>query len=131
MSEDEDLDTDLEACFQEDLASQLEAFRKKFGRDPAPGDPLFFDPNKDEPSPMSDPQQVETIAEIIQAMVAIGHPEFAYACARSGYLVSDANQDLIPEEGLRAWAGAIEEWSTMSATDRATAIQGLVSRHRQ
>jgi hypothetical protein len=27
------------------LRAQLEAFRKKFGRDPGPGDPVFFDPN--------------------------------------------------------------------------------------
>jgi hypothetical protein len=131
MPKMKDLDLDLEMTFQEDLARQLDAFRKKFGRDPAPGDPLFFDEKKDEPAPMSDAEQVETVAELIQAMVAIGHPELGYACAKSGYLVSDVNQDLIPEEGLRAWAGAIEEWSEMSPADRATAIQGLVSRHRQ
>jgi hypothetical protein len=33
------------------LLRQREAFRKKFGRDPGPGDPFFFDPNADEPTP--------------------------------------------------------------------------------
>jgi len=117
--------------FREDLARQLDAFRKKFGRDPAPGDPLFFDPEKDEPTPMSDDEQTGMVADLIQAMVRIGRPEFGYAYSRSGYLVSAENHDLIPEEGLRAWHGAIREWSEMSAADHATAIQGLVARRRQ
>jgi hypothetical protein len=29
------------------LLRQREAFRKKFGRDPGPSDPFFFDPNAD------------------------------------------------------------------------------------
>lgn len=87
-------DTEL----QQDLARQLDAFRKKFGREPAPDDPLFFDPEKNEPTPISDNEQVGIVADLIQAMVRIGRPEFGYAYARSGYLVSAENQDLIPEE---------------------------------
>jgi hypothetical protein len=34
------------------LEAQLEAFREKFGRDPKPGDPIFFDPEADEPELM-------------------------------------------------------------------------------
>ena len=117
--------------FREDLARQLDAFRKKFGRDPAPGDPIFFDPEKDEPTPMSEDDHCAMAAELIEGMVRIGRPEFGYAYSRSGYLVSAENLDLIPEEGLRDWNGAIREWSEMSAADRATAIQGLVARRRQ
>ena len=116
---------------REDLAHQLDAFRKKFGRDPAPGDPLFFDPEKDEPTPMSHDEHCAMDAELVESMVRIGRPEFGYAYARSGYLVSAENHDLIPKESLRAWHGAIREWSEMSAADRATAIQGLVARRRQ
>jgi hypothetical protein len=29
------------------------AFREKFGRDPGPDDPVFFDPDADEPTPLS------------------------------------------------------------------------------
>jgi hypothetical protein len=116
---------------REDLARQLDAFRKKFGRDPAPGDPLFFDPERDEPTPMSADEQAGMVADLIEAMVRIGRPELAYAFARSGYLVSAENKALIPEDGLREWQGAIVEWSEMSAADRATATQGLVSRRRQ
>jgi hypothetical protein len=116
---------------REELELQLDAFRQKFGRDPAPGDPLFFDPEKDEPTLMSEDAHCTINAELIEGLVKMGRPEFGYAYARSGYLVSEDNQDLIPEEGLRDWHGAIREWSEMSAADRATAIQGLVARRRQ
>jgi hypothetical protein len=33
------------------LEQQLERFRKKFGRDPGPGHPVFFDPNADVATP--------------------------------------------------------------------------------
>ena len=115
----------------EALALQVEAFRLKFGRDPAEGDPLFFDPQKDEPTTMSADAHCTISAELIEGLVKMGRPEFGYAYARSGYLVSEDNQDLIPEEGLRDWHAAIREWSEMSAADRATAIQGLVARRRQ
>jgi len=36
------------------FAGQLEAFREKFGRDPEPGDPVFFDPDADTPTVMSE-----------------------------------------------------------------------------
>jgi hypothetical protein len=35
----------LPADATEAIACQLEAFRKKFGRDPCPDDPIFFDPD--------------------------------------------------------------------------------------
>jgi len=116
---------------REELELQLDAFRQKFGRDPAPGDPLFFDPEKDEPTPMSEDVHCTINAELIEGLIKIGRPEFGYAYARSGYLVSEDNQDLVPEEGMRDWHAAIREWSELSAADRATAIQGLVARRRQ
>jgi hypothetical protein len=116
---------------REELALQLDAFREKFGRDPAPGDPIFFDPEKDEPTLMSEDAHCAINAELIEGLIKIGRPEFGYAYARSGYLVGEDNQDLIPEEGLRDWHAAIREWSELSAADRATAIQGLVARRRQ
>lgn len=36
----------------EALEAQRELFRKKFGRDPGPEDPMFFDPAADEPRPL-------------------------------------------------------------------------------
>jgi hypothetical protein len=35
------------------LLEQREAFIKKFGREPGPGDPVFFDPDADTPTQIS------------------------------------------------------------------------------
>jgi hypothetical protein len=37
---------------QEALLDQRKAFIDKFGREPGPGDPVFFDPDKDVPTPI-------------------------------------------------------------------------------
>ena len=34
------------------LIEQRKAFTEKFGREPGPGDPVFFDPDKDVPTPI-------------------------------------------------------------------------------
>ena len=36
------------------MRQQLAAFRKKFGRNPLPGEPVFFDPNEDVPTPLTE-----------------------------------------------------------------------------
>ena len=42
----------------EALSEQRELFRKKFGREPGPNDPVFFDPDADEPRPI-DPKKMD------------------------------------------------------------------------
>ena len=37
----------------EALSEQLDRFRRKFGREPGPGDPVFFDPDSDIPIRLS------------------------------------------------------------------------------
>jgi len=45
---------------QRAMEQQYRAFIEKFGREPQGDDPVFFDPNADEPRPL-DPRQVERI----------------------------------------------------------------------
>jgi hypothetical protein len=42
---------------------QLDLFRQKFGRDPGPGDPVFFDPDCDVPTPILKTQLREALRE--------------------------------------------------------------------
>ena len=65
----------LTARAAEILRQQLDAFRKKFGREPGPGDPVFFDPDAHEPTPTRDIQQ-DVLAAMEKAKLP---PEFAYA----------------------------------------------------
>jgi hypothetical protein len=38
----------------EAVKRQLESFNEKFGREAGPGDPLFFDPDYDVPTPLTE-----------------------------------------------------------------------------
>ena len=64
------------------IACQFEAFRKKFGRDPGPDDPIFFDPD----------------------------PAFIYAFKRTGRIVTESNKHRLTEKELRRWNDAISEY---------------------
>jgi hypothetical protein len=50
----------------EGFEAQRKLFIERFGREPGPDDPIFFDPTKDQPQPM-DPHAVG--AQIVKAMV--------------------------------------------------------------
>ena len=63
------------------MLEQREAFVKKFGREPGPDDPVFFDPDADTPQPFN----TDTYArELAEAMAAAGiDPALIYAASGS------------------------------------------------
>src|ERR1700730_17734193 len=74
---------------EEAINAQREAFRRKFGRDWGPGDPVFFDPDADQPTPMS---SVRLEAEILEAMRKAGTPpEIIYAYKKTGLLLVEGS----------------------------------------
>jgi hypothetical protein len=98
------MDVEMAAAMREQLAR----FRQKFGRDPGPDDPVFFDPEKDTPTPI-DADAVDR--EIIQAMVRAGiRPEIIYAYKKTGLILTEANEDKVLPEDRVAWDQAIEEY---------------------
>ena len=98
----------IDAETQAALREQLARFRQKFGRDPGPNDPIFFDPEMDTPIPMNlDKVQ----REIVQAMVKAGiAPEIIYATQKTGLILTEANADKMLPEDRAAWDEAIEEY---------------------
>ncbi len=69
------------------LREQRAAFVKKFGREPGPKDPVFFDPDKDEPTALN-PASVETA--LIAGMKASGvRPELIYAYEKTGLILME------------------------------------------
>lgn len=68
------------------IERQEEAFRRKFGRDMGPGDPVFFDPEADTPQPFSP----EAIKDIEAQMAELGFNEEWFI----------RNQARLEEEGL-------------------------------
>ena len=100
--------TPLRAEAPEAIECQLEAFRKKFGRDPCPDDPIFFDPDAKEPVPLN-PQQYER--DMIETMAQAGiNPAFIYAFKRTGRIVTESNRHRLTEKELREWNDAINEY---------------------
>jgi hypothetical protein len=87
---------------------QLEAFRKKFSRDPKPEDPIFFDPDADEPTPIRDDRYEQAM---IEAMVMADIPsELIYAFKCTGRLVTERNKHLLTRAELREWDEVIDEY---------------------
>jgi hypothetical protein len=96
---------------REALEGQREAFRRKFGRDPGPEEPLFFDENADEPRFMGPEGQAEVEAGLVAAMTEAGiDPAYIYAYSKTGMIVTEANQGQWSEEDLAEWRAAFEEY---------------------
>jgi hypothetical protein len=73
----------------EEFQTQRKLFIEKFGREPGPYDPIFFDPTKDEPQPMDDHAvRAQIVKAMGQADIA---PEYIYAYQKTGLMPSTAN----------------------------------------
>ena len=87
---------------------QFEAFRQKFGREPGPEDPVFFDPIADTPQ-LINPEIVEW--EIAEAMRAVGiDPDIIYATQKTGLITTEATWPRMPPAERREWNDAIAEY---------------------
>lgn len=91
---------------QQLLAKQHEKFRKKFGRDPGPDDPLFFDPREAKPMPLPDVGH-----HILEAMSKANlPPEFVYAFRRTGLLGLRKDKSAWDPADIAEWNAAIDEY---------------------
>jgi hypothetical protein len=103
----------LDAAQRELLERQRAAFRAKFGRDPGPQDPVFFDPGATDPRPVDEDTLVATV---IAAMKASGiDPAKIHAYSRTGMLVTSQNVGQWSAEDLDEWQAAIEEYKALFA----------------
>jgi hypothetical protein len=83
------------------LQEQRQRFIDKYGREPGPNDPVFLD--------MPPLEHIEH--QTVEAMKEAGiDPAFIYAFEKTGLLLTEENQHLIPEEDLADWDAAIEEY---------------------
>ena len=91
------------------MQQQLQAFWEKFGREPGPDDPIFFDPDADTPQPF---RLEKFLEESTEAMVAAGiRPEIIYAHRKTGGLiVTEENQEKLSAEDIAEWEAAIDEY---------------------
>ena len=50
------------------LQERLAAFREKFGRDRRPGEPVFFDPDADEPVPNNEEKMMNDVLMVLRRL---------------------------------------------------------------
>jgi hypothetical protein len=92
----------------EAFKQQREEFRKKFGRDPKPDEPIFFDPDSDEPVQISG---LRMEADIIAALNKAGAPpELAYAYKKTGLLSLGGDMSRWPKDRIKEWQAAVDEY---------------------
>lgn len=93
---------------QEMIEAQLQRFREKFGREPGPGDPIFFDPDSDTPVPFN---EAHFTSGMVDLMRKAGIPdELIYAFSKTGMLLTDQNMNQFSQDDIDEWTAAIEEY---------------------
>lgn len=97
---------DPDAATRRILRGQLKAFRRKFRRDPLPGEPVFFDLDEDAPTEMSE----EKVREDMLKVLADGPPQFAYAYAKMGLLMMEGMEEYYDPADVAEWKAAIDEY---------------------
>jgi hypothetical protein len=93
------------------LQELREAFEKKFGRPPGPNDPIFFDPDADEPRKLSLEKFDKDVLTSMQA--AKVQPEIIYAYKKTGLLLIDRLMETYPLKIVGEWEAAIDEYFAM------------------
>jgi hypothetical protein len=85
---------------REAIEALRQDFRERFGRDPGPDDPVFFDPSAEEPRTLDEDGEALFIAMSEMAMRRAGiDPSLIYASRKTGLLVTERNQHLVSSTG--------------------------------
>ncbi|MFJ9446388.1 hypothetical protein ACIRRH_31695 [Kitasatospora sp. NPDC101235] len=94
---------------QDAVQRQLERFREKFGREPGPDDPLFFDPDADEPRPMPEERITGMLGEMAVLAEQAGiDPAFVHAWRDLGYVVTEDTRHLFSAAEVQAFSDAVK-----------------------
>jgi hypothetical protein len=94
---------------REALEEQRERFRQQFGREMEPDDPLFWDPDSAEPTPITEGQMRKDLQEWAGNVAAAGlDPAPALAMRDLGYMVMEETQHLFSLAELDAFNEAVE-----------------------
>lgn len=91
------------------IVDELRArFQQKFGRPPAPGDPMFFDAEADPMDPIDQPR---FDAALISAMAAVGvDSAIIHAYRQTGRLLTEQNVGQWSRQDRDRWQAMVEEY---------------------
>jgi hypothetical protein len=96
------------------MREQLKAFRKKFGRDPLPHEPVFFDPNEDEPTPI----RLEEVQEACMTLLQGAPPQIIYAYKKTGRILLEDLRDTYPPDAVAEFDAAIQEYFALERSGK-------------
>ncbi len=98
----------------EAITEQKRLFREKFGREPGPEDPLFFNPESAVPEFLSIESQDETWRALVQAAgESVMNPALVCAMNKTGRIVSEQNLRFLTDADLQAWNDAVDQYHQM------------------
>jgi hypothetical protein len=93
----------------EALREQRRRFVEKFGREPGPNDPVFFDPDAD--TPQSIDYAADVKPKMLQAMRETGlDPAYIHAFERTDMLLTTENAQQFTPRDRAAWEATVEEY---------------------
>ena len=93
------------------IAQQKKLFGQKFGREPGPEDPLFFDPGVATPQFLSVESQEEVWKSLLQAAGDSEiDPAIVYAMNKTGRIVTETNLEFLTDSELQEWNDAVNEF---------------------
>jgi hypothetical protein len=120
----------IPAEVEQALQERLCRFREKFGREPSPNDPIFFDPDSDQPVPLPREALNEMWNRLADAMLCQGEmtAEDAYAMKKTGYLVTEQTKHLLSDTQRAEWNDAVEEYGRTEVIKLRTASQSATTR---
>jgi hypothetical protein len=89
---------------------QIQAFRRKFGREMRADDPFFFDPNQPSPE-FRNPEDAQFAVDLLAELMGDAgiDPETIYAFKSTGGLFPSQDYGLCPSQQLE-WDDAVREY---------------------
>src|SRR5688572_22746232 len=111
----------LPSMAQQAVEAQRKEFIKKFGREPGPGDPLFFNPDADTPRPYPEERFPR---EMLEAMLAAGTPgHLLYAYIKTGLLVNETGYRNLTPADRKEYDAAVAEYHKMAPEQQKAALK--------
>jgi hypothetical protein len=90
------------------MQSRRAAFVQRFGRDPGPDDPVFFDPSSDVPTAWDEESVRAALSDAVQVRASGLDPAMIQALLEVGYVVSDETRHLFADEEVAAYEAAYQ-----------------------
>ena len=97
------------------MEAQFRRFEEKFGRPPGPEDPVFFDPDAEEPQPFSLPGlETQTVAMLEAAGTS---PAWIYAYQHTDGLLPRLDGSFVSESDRAEWHEAVDRYMKLHQPD--------------